>query len=1022
MAYKQKNYFEFRDSLASGDPDKIIKGKHFDEEFGAIEEAFGEVKVDVNAEDVIGLDTLLNEKADQSALEQEIEDRIKGDKDLQDQIDNLESYDDSQIKQDLSDLDDKIDKEIGDRGEADKLLQGQIDGLDKDKADLSALNQEIKDREDGDDAINKRIDELVTDDLADVNSANANKDDFLIHNGTQWVAKEFYIETELTYMGAISVVSDPAPAANNGDLYINNEEGEVGSSWTGIEGTQINEAVAVGWSEKNGRWYILGDIASSAVQRVEAGLGIDVDNVTEPSEPVVSIDRTETDKWYAPIDSVIDDGAVDGEVLTWDDGRGEWTPDDTLIIKGGNVGLNIDTPQQALHVKDSSRNSCQVRVEADGSATASLQLKNATGQYNVGCYGEDFQVSDVSVNQPRLIINATGDANFTGNVGVGTAPDSSRSLHVKGTNQNPVKIETSSTTRCYASFSDANTTSDQTVSVGAEADALRMTGGTLGFKRVNEIGYDFSIDSTGDVTFSGNVDVGNTRIENYGGKFYRTDNGGGFGINTVGSIYPVDTAGVSSGGTADIGTSGNMFRAGYFSSSVVANGGAEIASDTNAGINVGGGANVSTVTVQCTAAAGGSNPVWQGYKGSVNTSYIKASGAAYFAGKVGIGMAPLRSTAKEQLAEWKSRFDARLKTEPKANKKAVTLEITDNAFEVLPTEAKLAEWMESRAAGDALQVVGRGSFSGNVRCATLIAENSNSTASLQIKGDSENLYGSPNGRIWRDQGGGFQLTGTSIRPLNGIGVEEDALLDIGRTAYRFKDAHFSGTVNATTINGKVTDVPDHVKSITPTQIADWDAGTGNGEGGGATTDGRITDDQIIHWDQAYSWGDHSQANYQPAGNYVTAGTSYTKNESDNKYELKGTAYSKSESDVKYQLKGNYADADFVPSGTRSGDTLQWQQGNGWVISQKFSVDDLANATDFATKSFDVRGDGSGSQATFHIATQVNGDFTASNIKKYGGTANQLLCADGSVASRNQIVTQAEYDGLTPDADTVYFIV
>ena len=55
-------------------------------------------------------------------------------------------------------------------------------------------------------------------------------------------------------------------------------------------------------------------------------------------------------------------------------------------------------------------------------------------------------------------------------------------------------------------------------------------------------------------------------------------------------------------------------------------------------------------------------------------------------GRVGIGMDPTRSTAKERLAGWKASFDARLKAEPKADKKAVTLEITDDAFEVLPTE------------------------------------------------------------------------------------------------------------------------------------------------------------------------------------------------------------------------------------------------------------------------------------------------------------------------------------------------
>jgi hypothetical protein len=133
--------------------------------------------------------------------------------------------------------------------------------------------------------------------------------------------------------------------------------------------------------------------------------------------------------------------------------------------------------------------------------------------------------------------------------------------------------------------------------------------------------------------------------------------------------------------------------------------------------------------------------------------------------------------------------------------------------------------------------------------------------------------------------------------------------------------------------GCCTDVPDHVKAITPTQIANWDAGTGGG-GGGATTDGRISDTQIIHWDQAYSWGNHASAGYQPAGNYETAGTAYTKAQSDSRYqpagnyltpsslngyateswvtsnyqakgnyETAGTAYTKAESDAKYELKG-----------------------------------------------------------------------------------------------------------------------
>ena len=180
-------------------------------------------------------------------------------------------------------------------------------------------------------------------------------------------------------------------------------------------------------------------------------------------------------------------------------------------------------------------------------------------------------------------------------------------------------------------------------------------------------------------------------------------------------------------------------------------------------------------------------------------------------GRVGINGDPGTRTAadyidqaKAKIKSWTAAIKTKLDEEPKANKKAVTLEVTDDAFEVIPTEDLVAEWMAGRAIGG-----------GN--------------AKLQVAGD----------------------------------------------------VYASGT-----IYGKVNDVADHIKAITPTQIANWDSGTGGG-GGGATTDGRISDTQIIHWDQAYGWGSHATAGYQPAGSYALVGASYTKSESDGKYELKG---------------------------------------------------------------------------------------------------------------------------------------
>ena len=122
----------------------------------------------------------------------------------------------------------------------------------------------------------------------------------------------------------------------------------------------------------------------------------------------------------------------------------------------------------------------------------------------------------------------------------------------------------------------------------------------------------------------------------------------------------------------------------------------------------------------------------------------------------------------------------------------------------------------------------------------------------------------------------------------------------------------AGAGYLTSFNELDPTVPDHVKAITTTQISAWDAGTGGGGSGG--NDPRISTTQIGNWDAAFGWGDHVSAGYatttfvgqnyqakgnysltnhnhngvyQPAGSYAAVGASYTKAESDNKYEAKG---------------------------------------------------------------------------------------------------------------------------------------
>jgi len=357
-------------------------------------------------------------------------------------------------------------------------------------------------------------------------------------------------------------------------------------------------------------------------------------------------------------------------------------------------------------------------------------------------------------------------------------------------------------------------------------------------------------------------------------------------------------------------------------------------------------------------------------------------------GLVGIGGEPGTRTAgeyleqaKEQIAGWKAEVKKRTAEQPEASTQEITLEVTDGDFGVFPTTEALADKLAERSIGGGaakLQVAGNGYFSGNAYALSFQAtggvyNTTTTTGYLQVEGtncyqwDALQLYPSVpkdlgNGNYkWKD--GWFSGNvnanavnavawatpgGTGYIQINGSNTVElrstvifpfnNNTVDWGRSDKRWKDGYFSGT-----IYGTVDDVPTHVKAITPTQIANWDAGTGGG-GGGATTDGRISDTQITNWDQAHGWGNHASAGYQPAGsyaagnhthpeyltsgslsgyatetwvgsnyqakgNYALVGASYTKAESNaayqpkGSYETAGTAYTKAQSDAKYELKG-----------------------------------------------------------------------------------------------------------------------
>ena len=98
MSYKQVKQYGYRDNLESGDPEKVIYGADFDGEFNAIEVAMEKIvggDMDVDIDDVEGLQAALDDKADVSDLDDKADldhtHEIKDVDGLQDALDNAGS-------------------------------------------------------------------------------------------------------------------------------------------------------------------------------------------------------------------------------------------------------------------------------------------------------------------------------------------------------------------------------------------------------------------------------------------------------------------------------------------------------------------------------------------------------------------------------------------------------------------------------------------------------------------------------------------------------------------------------------------------------------------------------------------------------------------------------------------------------------------------------------------------------------------------------------------------------------------
>lgn len=142
------------------------------------------------------------------------------------------------------------------------------------------------------------------DDLKDVNlSASLLQDQFLQWNGTQWHNVDLHLDPSLEFHGVVDLTSDTAPSSPaNGDMYVNNAAGTVGSSWTGINGDTAGEGDAVIWSVDDSRWYLVGGSAgggAGGVIEVSGGTGITVTDSPDHQYISVAADTTYFDNRYA---------------------------------------------------------------------------------------------------------------------------------------------------------------------------------------------------------------------------------------------------------------------------------------------------------------------------------------------------------------------------------------------------------------------------------------------------------------------------------------------------------------------------------------------------------------------------------------------------------------------------------------------------------------------------------------------------------------------------------------------------
>ena len=645
--YKPDDKFGYKDTLPEGHDEKIIKGSEFDDEFRKISNAFKVLDPDFDGDIEIGgidgLQDALDGKADQSALEKEIQDRINGDQALQDQIDALDP--DGDRKVDWTEIEGKPDEFPPEPHTHDQYLTDETDPVFSASPAASITEEMMADWSDHTDPYD---DTQIKADLATETKARIDGDAALAQDITDLEAAVGGVAGQLAFAGSYDADAGVIVKSNLSEFV----EGQPLPDYSTVEGKFVIVAVAGDTPEElgEGDWLVSGESGWVAVKYGTAG--------SVAWENVVGAPDFLTDA----------QGSIDGDSKQYVRKNGAWaeaTGDspwerngDDIYYNDGNVGIGTDTPAETL--------------------TVSGPILSTKAIYGI--------------NQDEAYMIAAGQ-NYNGSTTDWGAYGYQHKLKTNSTGGSRITIDT----------------------INGEVWSMTSSGSMIAAK-------------------SGHF----KEPDDYFGTT------GWYGIGDIGALA------AQSGTTIMLTAGGYRGPDNEFRTLGSATGVSQIQLNNNIGNIV--------FRTQNDRAEGSSYTV-------PSRMQINATG------EVGIGMIPVSVTAKENLDGWQSELEAILEDNPDIDMKAAVREATGGEFDVMPTEEQVAAWMETRAAGDLLQVEGniyaKGSanFDGSLRFG-----NQGITAfDINTEANKPGFYSIgdvTNGSNWPMDSGSFCLSVTPGNNLN----------------------------------------------------------------------------------------------------------------------------------------------------------------------------------------------------------------------------------------------------------------